>query len=125
MTISFYEVKKPAQRFGFLVDEQYIWPMPNDKARKIPVAGAAAEVIHGATQRRTTATRVAVGSLLAPGLGTAIGAMARKATDTLYVIVTAADGQELLSRPVKAKDERDARQWVSAFNAAAKRLAEQ
>ena len=82
-----------------------------------PIAGAKATVDIGGTQRRTTATRVVLGSFITPGVGTAIGAMAKKKSSNIYVTVELADGQILVVE-AKAKMEGKARKFAGAVNQA-------
>lgn len=83
-----------------------------------PVAGAHAVVEIGGTQRRTTATRVVVGSVITLGIGTAIGAMAKKKTNNIYLSVELADGQVIIVE-APAKREGDARRFAAAVNTVA------
>lgn len=83
-----------------------------------PVAGASCELEQGATVGpRTTATRVVAGAVVAGPVGAIVGGMLRKDRNKVYVVVTLADGsQVLIDGP--AKDERDAREFVAKLNAA-------
>lgn len=83
-----------------------------------PVAGATALVEMGGTQRRTTATRVIVGSAIVPVIGTAIGAMVRKKSTSVYLTVELADGQVIV---VEGSDrqEGDAKRFAAAIASAA------
>ncbi|MCW2300767.1 DUF4429 domain-containing protein [Rhodococcus erythropolis] len=83
------------------------------------VAGARAFVEIGGTQRRTTATRVVVGSVVTLGVGTLIGAMAKKKTNNIYLTVEFSDGQSILVES-KARAEGDARRFAAAVNSAGK-----
>lgn len=58
-----------------------------------PLYGVQAEAI-AAGSRRTTGTRVAVGTVLAPGVGTVVGAMAKKHENV--VVVTGPDWSETI-----------------------------
>lgn len=84
-----------------------------------PVAGATALVEMGGTQRRTTATRVIVGSAIVPVIGTAIGAMVRKKSTSVYLTVELADGQVIV---VEGSDrqEGDAKRFAAALTSAAR-----
>lgn len=84
-----------------------------------PVAGATALVEMGGTQRRTTATRVIVGSAIVPVIGTAIGAMVRKKSTSVYLTVELADGQVIV---VEGSDrqEGDAKRFAAAITSAAR-----
>ncbi|MBM4581439.1 hypothetical protein GS452_28140 [Rhodococcus hoagii] len=82
------------------------------------MAGASAIVEVGGIQRRTTATRVVVGSAITFGIGTAIGAMAKKKTNNIYLSVELASGEVILIEG-KAKQEGDARKFAAAVNQAA------
>lgn len=88
------------------------------KLSRYPVAGASAIVEVGGIQRRTTATRVVVGSAITFGIGTAIGAMAKKKTNNIYLSVELASGEVILIEG-KAKQEGDARKFAAAVNQAA------
>ncbi|WP_162648043.1 hypothetical protein [Rhodococcus pyridinivorans] len=83
-----------------------------------PVAGATTLVEMGGTQRRTTATRVIVGSAIVPVIGTAIGAMVRKKSTSVYLRVELADGQVIV---VEGSDrqEGDAKRFAAAIASAA------
>ncbi|RAL31134.1 DUF4429 domain-containing protein [Rhodococcus sp. AQ5-07] len=82
---------------------------------RYPVSGARAFVEIGGTQRRTTATRVVVGSVITLGVGTLIGAMAKKKTNNIYLTVEFADGRSILLE-AKAKAEGAARSFANAVN---------
>lgn len=58
-----------------------------------PMHGIQAEVEVGATSRRMTATRIAAGTIISPGIGTIIGGAARKATQHVYVNILISDGR--------------------------------
>lgn len=90
------------------------------KGVSYPVAGAQAFVEVGGTQRRTTATRLVVGSAVTLGIGTLIGGMAKKKSNNIYVTVELADGEVILVE-AKSKLEGDARKFVGAINSAARR----
>lgn len=79
------------------------------------LADARAEVEIGGTQRRTTATRVIVGSAITLGVGTVIGAMAKKKTNNVYLSVDLADGHTLLVE-AKPKKEGEARKFANELN---------
>ena len=83
-----------------------------------PLAGARAYVEIGATQRRTTATRVVLGSVVTLGFGTVVGAMAKKKTSNVYVTVELADGQVIVVE-ADAKQEGKAREFAAALTSAA------
>ncbi|MGB3772877.1 MAG: hypothetical protein WBA00_17200 [Rhodococcus sp. (in: high G+C Gram-positive bacteria)] len=85
--------------------------------QKFPLAGARAFVEIGGIQRRTTATRVVVGSVITLGVGTIIGAMSKKKTNNIFVTVELADGQVIVVEG-KAKDESSARQFAAALSSA-------
>lgn len=97
---------------GLLVKDGLVEP----RGAAIPMVGATAEVSVGAPQSRTTATRVALGTVIAPGLGTLVGAMAKKSSDQLFVTVTGADGRQVVSKALSAKDQDKIRDWVARFN---------
>ena len=73
----------------------------------------------GAGRARTTATRVLVGAAIAPGVGTLVGAIARKDRTKVYVTVTLATGQ-MLAAEAKATEESHDRRFVNAVNNAAR-----
>ena len=74
------------------------------------VAGAAAEFQHGANVgSRVTLTRVALTGLFALGL--------KKDRNKVYVLIELADGQQEMIE-AKAKDEKAARKFAAAINAA-------
>lgn len=87
-----------------------------------PLAGARATVEIGSTQRRTTATRVVVGSVITLGVGTVIGAMAKKKTSNVYVTVELADGQVIVVE-ADSKAEGKAREFAAALTSTAARAA--
>ncbi|MGC0364834.1 hypothetical protein ABH922_002818 [Rhodococcus sp. 27YEA15] len=87
------------------------------KMSKHPVAGARATVEVGGTQRRTTATRMVVGSVVTLGVGTAIGAMAKKKTNNIYLTIDLEDGQVIMVE-AKSKQESNARKFAAAVNQA-------
>jgi len=93
-------------------------PSIHFKMTKHPVAGAHATVEVGGTQRRTTATRMVVGSVVTLGVGTAIGAMAKKKTNNIYLTVDLEDGQVIMIE-AKSKQEGSARKFAAAINQAA------
>ncbi|MFD6518096.1 hypothetical protein [Rhodococcus sp. NPDC060176] len=78
-----------------------------------PTAGARAFVEIGGIQRRVTGTRMVVGTIIAPGVGTLIGAMAKKKSNNVYVTVEFADGQAVVVE-AKPKQEGDARRFAAA-----------
>lgn len=84
---------------------------------RYPTRGAKGVVEIGSTRRRTTATRLVVGSMINLGVGTAIGAMAKKETNKIYLTVELANGQAIL---VEAKSEREgeARRFAAAVTTA-------
>lgn len=83
-----------------------------------PLAGMAAELERGATVGpRVTATRVVAGAVVAGPVGALVGGMLRKDRNKVYVVVTLADGSQILIDG-PAKDERAARDFVSKLNAA-------
>jgi hypothetical protein len=88
------------------------------RLQKYPLAGARANVDVGGTKRRTTATRVVVGSAITLGVGTAIGAMAKKKTSSVYLTVEFADGDYILIE-ADAKAEPRARKFAASVNQAA------
>lgn len=86
-----------------------------------PLAGARASVEVGAPKRRTTATRMVVGSAVTLGVGTMIGAMAKKTTGgSVYVTVELADGQVILVE-ADPKQESRARKFAAALTSSAAR----
>lgn len=86
------------------------------RGHRYPILGARASVEVGATQRRTTATRVVAGSVVAPGVGTVVGALAKKKTAKVYLTIELVDGQAIVDA-VDAKHESDARRVAAAINA--------
>ncbi|ORL11669.1 hypothetical protein [Prescottella equi] len=86
--------------------------------KKKPLSGASAIVEVGGTQRRTTGTRMAVGTVIAPGVGTIIGAMAKKKSSNVYLTIQFADG-EVMTFEEKAKKEGDFRKIAAQINTAA------
>lgn len=59
-----------------------------------PVAGVQARVeVSGGTKTRSTFTRMAIGTVIAPGVGTVVGAAARKSEDgrSMYLVLTGSD----------------------------------
>lgn len=97
---------------GLIVKDGVVEP----RGQAIPVKGARAAVHVGTPERRTTVTRVALGTVLAPGLGTAVGFMAKKTRDRLYVTITGGDGRQVVSKALPQKHESDIRAWVTQFN---------
>lgn len=92
---------------------------PNPKAPmrpiKYPIAECYAEVDQGANvAARMTATRVAVGTLLAPGVGTLIGALAKKNRNKVYLAI-ATPGEPILLE-VDSKKEGKAREFAMRIN---------
>jgi len=87
-----------------------------------PLAGARAIVEVGGTQRRTTATRVVVGSVVTLGVGTMIGAMAKKQSHSIYVTVELADGQVIVVEADETK-EGQARRFTAAITSAGAKAA--
>lgn len=83
--------------------------------RKYPMAGITAEVEVGATTRRMTATRIAAGTVIAPGVGTVVGAAARKAKQRVFVNLLIADGR-IIVIAVDAKKEAAARKFAHSVN---------
>jgi len=79
-----------------------------------PLAGARAEVVHGADSSRFTATRIAA---FGP-----FGLLMKKNTTAVFVIVSCANGVEIVSE-IERKQEADARRWAGRFNS--KRATEQ
>lgn len=99
---------------GAMIDGDFL----SYRFRKYPLAGARASVEVGGTKRRTTATRVVVGSAITLGIGTAIGAMAKKQTSNIYLTVEFANGEHILIE-ADTKLERKARKFAAAVNQAA------
>lgn len=86
-----------------------------------PVAGARATVEVGGTRRRTTATRIVVGSAMTGGLGGAmVGAMAKKSSSNVYVSIEMADGQTIVVE-ADQKKEGQARQFAATVTSAGAR----
>jgi len=73
-----------------------------------PVAGARAEVVHGADSARFTATRIAA---FGP-----IGLLMKKNTTSIFIIVTCTNGVEIVAEHNAKKMEAKARKWISKFN---------
>lgn len=87
------------------------------KGNSYPTRGAKGFVEMGGTQRRTTATRLVVGSVITFGVGTAIGAMAKKKTNNIYLTIEFESGMAILIE-AKAKQEGDARRFAQAVTTA-------
>jgi len=87
------------------------------KGNSYPTRGAKGFVEIGGTQRRTTATRLVVGSVITFGIGTAIGAMAKKKTNNIYLTIEFESGMAILIE-AKAKQEGDARRFAQAVTTA-------
>ena len=68
---------------------------------------------------RVTATRVAVGTVLLPGIGTIIGALAKKNRSKVYLATTVPD-DDLVLVEVRAKKETKAREFALRINKAAR-----
>lgn len=88
------------------------------KGQQFPLVGARAYVEIGSTQRRTTATRIVLGSVVTLGVGTVVGAMAKKKTNNVYVTIELADGQVIVVE-ADAKKEGEAREFTAALTSAA------
>jgi hypothetical protein len=114
------QVRRDNPRFNGIVVRDAQWIDFNKQS--FPLAGARATVDVGAPQRRTTATRIVVGSVASFGVGTMVGAMAKKTSNNVYVTVEMADGQMIVV-DVDAKKERQAREFTAALNSSAARAA--
>lgn len=79
--------------------------------RTYPMHDITAEVEVGATSRRMTATRIAAGTIIAPGIGTIVGGAARKATQHVYVNIMINDGRTIIIQ-ADAKKESAARKFA-------------
>lgn len=82
--------------------------------RTYPMHGIEAEVEVGATSRRMTATRIAAGTIIAPGIGTIIGGAARKATQHVYVNIMINDGRTIIIQ-ADANKETAARKFAHSI----------
>jgi len=82
-----------------------------------PVAGAVAQCESGASSRRMTLTRVGAGAVVLGPLGAILGGMAKKDRTRVYVLIEIPGG-EGISFDAPAKDEKQAREFVSKVNAA-------
>ncbi|AWK76561.1 hypothetical protein CBI38_34960 (plasmid) [Rhodococcus oxybenzonivorans] len=89
------------------------------KGVRYGVAGMKATVDIGGTQRRTTLTRVVVGTAIDPGKGTLIGAMAKKQTSYVYLTVEFPNGTEIMVE-APGNYELFARSFASALNSASR-----
>ena len=87
------------------------------------IVGATATVEDGRDiPGRTTATRVAVGAIVAGPIGAIVGGMFKKDRTKVYVVIDLADGgQVVIDAPVKDTDK--ARAFASKVNASAARFA--
>jgi hypothetical protein len=101
--------KAEAAKMGFLIrDGDISCSAFTQRAIAGPVAGARAEVISGTDEKRITATRVLAFGLFAPLL--------KKKTTKVFIIVTCANGVELVSDLDAKSMEAKARKWASGFN---------
>ena len=83
-----------------------------------PLGGMTAELEPGVdVGARTTATRVVAGAVIAGPVGAIVGGLFRKDRNKVYVVVTLADGSQILIDG-PAKDERGARDFTAKLNAA-------
>ncbi|MFA7265207.1 MAG: DUF2510 domain-containing protein [Candidatus Nanopelagicales bacterium] len=93
--------------------------------QKWPVAECEAMVDQGAdVAARITATRVAVGTVILPGIGTIVGALARKNRNKIYLAITIPEDDVVLIE-LNSKKEGEARQFALAVNRAAKHFQDQ
>lgn len=95
-----------------LAAEKIYWGAGN-----APTAGAHAEVENGADQKRSTLTRIGAGAIIAGPAGAIVGGLFRKDKSRVYVIVTLADGRQVIAE-APIKQERQAREWAAKVNAA-------
>lgn len=89
------------------------------KGKRWPIKDCEATVDHGANiASRITATRVALGTVLLPGIGTIVGALAKKNRSKVYLAIEV-PGDDLVLVELKAKKEGEARQFAAKVNKAA------
>lgn len=88
-----------------------------------PIAECEAMVDQGANvAARVTATRVALGTVILPGIGTIVGALAQKNRSKIYLAITIPDDDVLLIE-LKSTKEGEARKFANAVNRAARHYA--
>lgn len=93
------------------------------KLKKYPVAECEAIIDHGAqVAARITATRVAVGTIILPGIGTIVGALAKKDRNKIYLAITVPDDDVILIE-LKSTKETKAREFAAKVNKAAAHFA--
>ncbi len=80
------------------------------------VSSCDVELVDGGKPARMTATRIALGTALLPGVGTIIGAMSKKDRSKVWLMIVTPDGVEQVEVPKKEKAQAAA--FVAAFDAA-------
>lgn len=97
-----------------LAEDKLFW----NASDSAPVAGATAEFESGADRKRPTFTRVVTGAVIAGPAGAIVGGLFRKDKSRVYVLVTLADGRQVIA-DTSVKHEKQAREWAAKVNAAA------
>lgn len=80
-----------------------------------PIASCDVELVEGGKRARMTATRIAVGTALLPGVGTIIGAVSKKDRSKTWLVLVTPDGVQQVEVPKKEKVQAAA--FVAAFDA--------
>ncbi|MFD6517280.1 hypothetical protein [Rhodococcus sp. NPDC060176] len=114
VTVGSVKPPQPITEFGGV---QLFQKVLVHQGQRYAVAGATAFVEVGGTQRRTTATRMAVGTAILPGVGTIIGAMAKKKTNKIFLTVELSDGK-LIFVEAHSRNEAAARKFAASVSAA-------
>ncbi|WP_030143861.1 hypothetical protein [Mycetocola saprophilus] len=108
-------------RFGYVFhDKGVVSHIVSGRTVKRDVAGAEAVFENGADQgRKTTIGRVAAGAIIAGPVGAIVGGMFKKNKNRVYVSITFPDGSVIIE-DAPVKKEREAREFVSKINQAAR-----